>query len=88
MLTIHLLSLCAILLLALSQNKHYQALFKRRVSSKLSTQLKSVAWLLLIAVQYFLIQQQQLGLSYVLWFCWLSIFIVITGLVFSYLGHK
>ena len=77
------LSLLSVLCFALSQHKHFAAVFKRSLQQFHTRLLRSCALLLLLLIQYLLWQQPKIGLSYVIWLCWVSIWIVVIGFLLS-----
>ena len=82
------ISLLSILCFAFSQLKHVKAVFDKTISDSKGMLLKVTAIGLLLVIQPILWQQPQVGLSYVIWLCWLSIWIVLTGLVLSYFSKR
>ena len=88
MLMVIVASLMSVLCFALSQIKHFKAVFNKRLTDKQSTLIRGLGIGLLLVTQLMLWQQPQIGLSYVIWLCWISIWIVITGLLFSYLARR
>ncbi len=88
MLTAILVSLPGIICFALSQQKHYRTLLSRPSANGRSTLLRIAGVVLLLAVQPVLWSQAQVGLSYVIWLCWISIWIVLTGLMLSFFSKR
>lgn len=85
---IHFLSLFGIIFLALSQTKHFKTVFKKRLSDKQSLILKVAGWSCLIAPHFWLVHQPHIGVHYVTWFCWVSIWIMMSGVLLSSLAKR
>lgn len=88
MLVANLLSLLSIICFALSQNKHFKTVFNKQPTNENINILKALGILFVALPHYFLQQQPQLGVSYVVWGCWLSVWIVLVGAILSYLAKR
>ncbi len=83
-----LLSLLGVWCFALSQTKHAKTLLGNPLSDKVSKLLQLMGVLVFALAQYWLVQSSQVGLNYVIWLCWLSVWILMTGAVLSFIAHK
>ncbi|MBM7071396.1 DUF3325 family protein [Shewanella sp. 202IG2-18] len=88
MLMINLLSFVAILCFVFSQTKHFNTVFHKRLSDKQSLMFKWLGFALLFATQPLIIQQSNVGMAYVVWLCWISVWILISGTALSYLAKR
>ena len=82
------ISLLSMWCFALSQLKHFKALFNKPLTENKGKLLRVFGVILLIAVQPILWMQSQVALSYVIWLCWVSVWIVLTGLMLSYFAKR
>lgn len=83
-----MITLLSVICFALSQMKHFKTVFNKALSTPQSTLIRVSGLALILLAQYLLWRQPYVGLSYVIWVCWLSISIMMTGLTLSYLNKK